>query len=170
MLVGRACHFLLLYWTESQLKQCTVCTEHTLNFMWIVHPNIHQGQGFFICHIIVIQGITRSEMQSNQVRSVTVQNNKNTNYISNITQGHTYGKKRRNKNKMCNEIKKCKTIRCAKNNKMCKRQWDVQKNNKMCKKTIRCTKKENKKTVYWDLINSNVNKRDVQTGCSWYCT
>ncbi len=29
-----------------------------------------QGQGFFICHIIVIQGITRSEMQSNQVRSV----------------------------------------------------------------------------------------------------
>ncbi len=27
-------------------------------------------QGFFICHIIVIQGITRSEMQSNQVRSV----------------------------------------------------------------------------------------------------
>ncbi len=24
-------------------------------------------QGFFICHIIVIQGITRSEMQSNQV-------------------------------------------------------------------------------------------------------
>ncbi len=59
---------------------------------------------------------------------------------------------------MCNEIKKCKTIRCAKNNKMCKRQWDVQKtmrcakdnemckkNNKMCKKTIRCTKKENKK-------------------------
>ncbi len=75
---------------------------------------IGQGQGFFICHIIVIQGITRSEMQSNQVRSVTVQNNKNTNYISNITQGHTYGKKRRNKNKMCNEIKKCKTIRCAK--------------------------------------------------------
>ncbi len=91
-------------------------------------------QGFFICHIIVIQGITRSEMQSNQVRSVTVQNNKNTNYISNITQGHTYGKKRRNKNKMCNEIKKCKTIRCAKNNKMCKRQWDVQ-------KTMRCAKK-----------------------------
>ncbi len=79
-------------------------------------------QGFFICHIIVIQGITRSEMQSDQVRSVTVQNNKNTNYISNITQGHTYGKKRRNKNKMCNEIKKCKTIRCAKNNKMCKKQ------------------------------------------------
>ncbi len=55
-------------------------------------------------------------MQSNQVRSVTVQNNKNTNYISNITQGHTYGKKRRNKNKMCNEIKK------VQNNKMCKKQ------------------------------------------------
>ncbi len=53
--------------------------------------------------------------------------------------------KKRNKSKMCNEIKKCKTIRCAKNNKMCK------------------------KTVYWDLINSNVNKRDVQTG-SGYCT
>ncbi len=46
---------------------------------------------------------------------------------------------------------------------MQKKQQDVQ------KKTIRCTKKE-KKTVYWDLINSNVNKRDVQTGCSWYCT
>ncbi len=84
-------------------------------------------QGFFICHIIVIQGITRSEMQSNQVRSVTVQNNKNTNYISNITQGHTYGKKRRNKNKMCNEIKKCKTIRCAKNN-------NCAKDNEMCKR------------------------------------
>ncbi len=24
------------------------------------------------------------------------------------------------------------------------------------------------KTVYWDLINSNLNKRDVQTGCSGY--
>ncbi len=87
-----------------------------------LHGSRFKVQGFFICHIIVIQGITRSEMQSNQVRSVTVQNNKNTNYISNITQGHTYGKKRRNKNKMCNEIKKCKTIRCAKNNKMCKKQ------------------------------------------------
>ncbi len=55
-------------------------------------------------------------------------------------------------------------MRCAKDNEMCK------KNYKMCKKkTIRCTKKK-KKTVYWDLINSNVNKRDVQTGCSWYCT
>ncbi len=51
-----------------------------------------------------------------------------------------YMVKKRNKSKMCNEIKKCKTIRCA------------------------------KKTVYWDLINSNVNKRDVQTGCSGYCT
>ncbi len=162
-------------------------------FNYIMHPGkhillektclfyIYQGsrfkvQGFFICHIIVIQGITRSEMQSNQVRSVTVQNNKNTNYISNITQGHTYGKKRRNKNKMCNEIKKCKTIRCAKNNncakdnEMCKRQWDVQKNNKMCKKNNKMYKKRKQKTVYWDLINSNVNKRDVQTGCSWYCT
>ncbi len=42
-------------------------------------------------------------------------------------------KKKRNKSKMCNEIKKvqtnkmCKTIRCAKNNKMCKKQQDVQK-------------------------------------------
>ncbi len=40
-------------------------------------------------------------------------------------------------------------------------------NNKMCKKTIRCAKDNNmykkRKTVYWDLINSNVNKRDVQT-------
>ncbi len=59
----------------------------------------------------------------------------------------------------------------------------MQKNNTMCKKTIGCAKrmckkkkknnnnkmcKNNKmykkgKTVYWDLINSNVNKRDVQT-------
>ncbi len=46
---------------------------------------------------------------------------------------------------------------------MCKKQQDVQKNNKMYKKRER-------KTVYWDLINSNVNKRDVQTGCSGYCT
>ncbi len=53
-----------------------------------------------------------------------------------------------------------KTIRCAK--KMCK------KNNKMCKKNNKMYKKE--KTVYCDLINGNVNKRDVQTGCSWYCT
>ncbi len=34
--------------------------------------------------------------------------------------------------------------------------------NKKCK-TIRCAK-----TVYWDLINSNMNKRDVQTGCTGY--
>ncbi len=38
-------------------------------------------QGFFICHIIVIQGIIRSEMKSNQVRSVDSAKNKNTNYI-----------------------------------------------------------------------------------------
>ncbi len=57
-----------------------------------------------------------------------------------------------------------KTMRCAKDNEMCKKkQQDVQKNNKMYKK-------RKQKTVYWDLINSNVNKRDVQTGCSWYCT
>ncbi len=37
--------------------------------------------------------------------------------------------------------KKTIIIRCAKNNKMYKK----------------------RKTVYWDLINSNVNKRDVQT-------
>ncbi len=121
---------------ETQLWGFCLCSGHSIleNFSETSHVTVisldvlyrahsrFKVQGFFICHIIVIQGITRSEMQSNQVRSVTVQNNKNTNYISNITQGHTYGKKRRNKNKMCNEIKKCKTIRCAKNNKMCKRQ------------------------------------------------
>ncbi len=32
--------------------------------------------------------------------------------------------------------------------------------NKKCN-TIRCAK-----TVYWDLINSNMNKRDVQVGCA----
>ncbi len=48
---------------------------------------------------------------------------------------------------------------------MCKRQWDVQNNNKMCKKNNKMYKKRKQKTVYWDLINSNVNKRDVQTGC-----
>ncbi len=79
---------------------------------------------------------------------------------------------------MCNEIKKCKTIRCA------KKQYDVQKtigcakDNRMCKKDvqkktkkktiiIRCAKNnkmyKKRKPVYWDLINSNVNKRDVQT-------
>ncbi len=63
-------------------------------------------------------------------------------------------------NKMCKKDVQKKTTRCAK--KMCKKkQQDVQKNNKMYKK---------EKTVYWDLINSNVNKRDVQTGCSGYCT
>ncbi len=55
--------------------------------------------------------------------------------------------KKRNKSKMCNGIKSAK-------------QLDVQ-NNKMCKKT-----------VFWDLINSNMNMnmngRDVQTGCSGY--
>ncbi len=33
------------------------------------HAITFKVQGFFICHIIVIQGITRSEMQSNQVRT-----------------------------------------------------------------------------------------------------
>ncbi len=33
----------------------------------------------------------------------------------------------------------------------------------MCK-TIGCAKK----TVYWDLINSDMNRRDVQTGYSGY--
>ncbi len=37
-----------------------------------------------------------------------------------------------------------KTIGCAKNNRMCK------------------------KTVYWDLINSDMNRRDVQTGYTGY--
>ncbi len=48
-----------------------------------------------------------------------------------------------------------KTIGCAK--RMCKKKTIIircAKNNKMYKK---------RKTVYWDLINSNVNKRDVQT-------
>ncbi len=67
--------------------------DNILSFLVLDSHSRFKVQGFFICHIIVIQGITRSEMQSNQVRSVTVQNNKNTNYISNITQGHTYGKK-----------------------------------------------------------------------------
>ncbi len=35
--------------------------------------------------------------------------------------------------------------------------------NKKCK-----TIDVQKKTVYWDLINRNMNKRDVQTGCSGY--
>ncbi len=65
-----------------------------------------------------------------------MQNNKNTNYISNITQGHTYGKKGEIRVKCAMNKKKCKTIRCAKHNKMCNKQQDVQ-------KTIRCTKKEN---------------------------
>ncbi len=43
------------------------------------------------------------------------------------------------------QYKKCKTIRCA--------------------KPIGCAKK---KTVYWDLINSDMNRRDVQTGYSGY--
>ncbi len=51
-------------------------------------------------------------MKCNRIRSAqwTVQNNKNTNCISNITQGHTYGKKRRNKSKMCNEINKYNAV------------------------------------------------------------
>ncbi len=36
-------------------------------------------------------------------------------------------------------------------------------NNEMCK-----TIDVQKKTVNWDLIHSNMNKRDVQTGCSGY--
>ncbi len=161
---------------QAEQRQCHGFSSQGKQELINIQSPRFKVQGFFICHIIVIQGITRSEMQSNQVRSVTVQNNKNTNYISNITQGHTYGKKRRNKNKMCNEIKKCKTIRCAKNNKMCKRQWDVQKTMRCAKKqqdvqkNNKMYKKRKQKTVYWDLINSNVNKRDVQTGCSWYCT
>ncbi len=33
----------------------------------------------------------------------------------------------------------------------------------MCKK-----QKDVQKTVYWDLINSDMNRRDVQTGYSGY--
>ncbi len=61
---------------------------------------------------------------------------------------------------MCKE-----TIRCAKDNRMCKK--DVQKQKQKKTIIIRCAKNnkmyKKRKTVYWDLINSNVNKRDVQT-------
>ncbi len=52
----------------------TFIFEHAIKLLFKV-------QGFFICHIIVIQGIIRSEMKSNQVRSVDSAKNKNTNYI-----------------------------------------------------------------------------------------
>ncbi len=85
-------------------------------------------------------------MKCNQIRSAqwTVQKNKKQElFKSNTTQEHIYGKKKK-------EIR----VKCA-----------IQKvqNNKMCK-TIGCAKK----TVYWDLINSDMNRRDVQTGYSGY--
>ncbi len=40
------------------------------------------------------------------------------------------------KSKMCNEIKK------VQNNKMCKKQYDVQKDNRMCKKDVQKKKKK----------------------------
>ncbi len=35
-------------------------------------------------------------------------------------------------------------------------------------KSKMCNRIKSAKTVYWDLINSNMNKRDVQTGCTGY--
>ncbi len=33
-----------------------------------------------------------------------------------------------------------------------------------------CNRIKSAKTVYWDLIISNMNKRDVQEGLYWVCT
>ncbi len=46
---------------------------------------------------------------------------------------------------MCNEIKKCKTIRCA------KKQYDVQKDNRMCKKDVQ---KKKKKVILYERIGT----------------
>ncbi len=77
-------------------------------------------------------------MKCNQIRSAqwTVQNNKNKNYIKVTQHKSIYIGKKR-------EIK----------SKMCNRIQSA--------KQIRCAK-----TVYWDLINSNMNRRDVQEGCA----
>ncbi len=97
-------------------------------------------QGLFIRHILNYTGYNQKR-NVNEVRSAqwTVQKNKYLNK-GNTTQEHIYiniGKKRR-------EIKSkmCNRIKKCKTNKMCK-------------------------TVYWDLINSNMN-RDVHTGCTGY--
>ncbi len=37
---------------------------------------------------------------------------------------------------------------------------------KMCNRIKSATQLRCAKTVYWDLINSNMNKRDVQEGCA----
>ncbi len=81
-------------------------------------------------------------MKCNQIRSAQWTVQKNELYKSNTTQEHIYGKKK--------DIR----VKCA-----------IQKvqNSKMCK-PIGCAKK----TVYWDLINSDMNRRDVQTGYSGY--
>ncbi len=65
-----------------------------------------------------------------------MQNNKNKNYIKVTQHKSIYIGQKR-------EIK----------SKMCNRIKSA--------KQIRCAK-----TVYWDLINSNMNKRDVQEGCA----
>ncbi len=52
------------------LQYLRIDVKITLQFFSIALAQLFKVQGFFICHIIVIQGITRSEMQSNQVRSV----------------------------------------------------------------------------------------------------
>ncbi len=62
----RICHLICTYCCSVQMT-----LDYDLfgdRLCWLNYQG--QGQGFFICHIIVIQGITRSEMQSNQVRSV----------------------------------------------------------------------------------------------------
>ncbi len=96
-------------------------------------------QGFFIRHIINYTGYNQ-KWNVNQIRSAqwTVQKNKNKNYIKVTQHKSIYIGKKR-------EIK----------SKMCNRIKSA--------KQIRCAK-----TVYWDLINSNMNKRDVQTGCTGY--
>ncbi len=77
-------------------------------------------------------------MKCNQIRSAqwTVQKNKNKNYIK-VTQHKSI------------YIGKKKEIKSKMRNRI------------KSAKQIRCAK-----TVYWDLINSNMNRRDVQEGCA----
>ncbi len=59
----------VLVWIQFELGQLGIFVNSFVDsFGWLFQG--FKVQGFFICHIIVIQGITRSEMQSNQVRSV----------------------------------------------------------------------------------------------------
>ncbi len=65
----------------------------------------------------------------------------------------------KNKNKNYIKVSQHKSIYMGKKreikSKMCNRIKSA--------KQIRCAN-----TVYWDLINSNMNKRDVQMGCTGY--